>query len=345
MTAGVFLESLQVVETHRLLVEYAHEKFEGVVVLEPRHVVRGCAKGEGMGLREHVMPVEFFEDAPGYLPRYSIRRRPFHEVLTVALDQGHIVPSVEDQPKLVGFLSAESCHVHGDAVDLVLEQDNAQGPLQGTLLQRVIVVPGYALSAALDELAHAVIDADARADGPHLVRHVGEIDGLDSGDGLHLGRRLDLEDAYGVGTVERLVDLPVLKVDARQIDIVAGALLDKLQGSLHLGQRAKGQEVDLHKTRVDDAVLVPVADVATLHSAGLHRHLLGERRRAQDHAAGVLRQILGKAVELPRQVDQVAPHRRVGPVAELRQRLHLLVQIARMMGIDSLRQLAQVLGG
>ena len=214
VTAGVFLDGLQVVETHRLLVEDADEKFEWVVVLEPRHVVRRRSEGEGMGFWEHVVPVEFFEDAPGYFVWHTVRRRPLHEVLAVALDQRHIVPAVEGQPKLVGFLSAESCHVHGDAVDLVLEQDDAQGPLQGALLQRVVVVPGNTLSASLDELAHAVIDADARSNGPDLVGHVGKVDGLDPGDGLHLGCRLDLEDTYGVGTVERLVYLLVLEIDA-----------------------------------------------------------------------------------------------------------------------------------
>ena len=126
---------------------------------------------------------------------------------------------------------------------------------------------------------------------------------------------------------------------------MTGALLDKLQGPLHLGQRTKGQEVDLHETRVVDAVLIPVTDVTPLHGAGLHRYLLGERGRAQDHATGVLSQVFGEAVELSRQVDQVAPHRRVGPVAELRQRHHLLVQIPGVMGVDPLGQLAQVLGG
>ena len=200
----------------------------------------------------------------------------------------------------------------------------------------MIVVPGSAEGSAFDELADAVVDADAGTDGAHLVGHVGEVARLDAGDGLDLGRRLDLEYADGVGAVERIVDGRVLEVDAREVDVVAGALFDEQKGILHLGERSQRQEVDLDESGVVYAVLIPVADVAPLDGAGLHRHPVYQRRRAQDHAARVLRQVLGKAGQLPRQVDEIAPHRRVHPAFELGERAHLRVQRSGMRRVDPL---------
>ena len=99
----------------------------------------------------------------------------------------------------------------------------------------MVVVPRDALSAPLDELGNPVVDADSGAHRSHLVGHVGEVDGSDARDGLHLGRRLHLEYPDGIGLVHHPVDRLVVKVDAAQVDVVAVPFLDKLEAFLHLG--------------------------------------------------------------------------------------------------------------
>ena len=99
----------------------------------------------------------------------------------------------------------------------------------------MIVIPRRVKGAPLDELGYAVVGAHAGPHRSHLISHVGEVFGLDAGDGLHLGRRLHLEDADGVGLVHHLVHRLVLKVDAAEVDVVALPFFDEQQGFLHLG--------------------------------------------------------------------------------------------------------------
>ena len=86
----------------------------------------------------------------------------------------------------------------------------------------------------MDELGNAVVHAHAGPHSTHLVGHVGQVPGLDAGHGLHLGGRLHLKNADGIGLVHSLVDSPVIEVDAAQVDIIALPLFDELQAFLHL---------------------------------------------------------------------------------------------------------------
>ena len=184
--------------------------------------------------------------------------------------------------------------------------------------------------------------------GPHradLVGHLGEVAGPYTGDGLHLGRRLHLEYADGVGPVEHGVHLPVLEVDAAQVYVCARAFFDELKGILHLGEGAQGQEVDLHEAAVVDTVLVPVAYVASVDGRLLDGHHIYEGAGADDHSSRVLGQVLGEAVKLEGQVYEVSPHGGVHLVPELGKGHHLGHQTPGAVEVRPLGQGVHVLEG
>ena len=208
-----------------------------MVVLKPGHVVGRCAKGEGVGLGKHVLSIEFFEYLLGHVSGNAPLTGSLKELFPVKSDQRLVMLTAEGPAELVGLKGSESGYVPRHMVHLILEEDNPQGPLQGPLFQWVVVVPWNALGAPLYELGDTVVDADSGADRSYLVGHVGEVDGSDAGDGLHLGRRLHLEYSDGVGLVHHSVDCLVVKVDAAQVDVVTVPLLDKLKAFLHLRQR------------------------------------------------------------------------------------------------------------
>ena len=343
MAFGVLLQRLQVVEAHGLLVEDADEELQGVVVLEPGHLVGGYTEGEGVGLGEHVLAGEFLEYLLDDGLGDAAVRRAAEELFPVGLEQVFVVLSAEGASEVVGLPGAEAGDVDGELVDLVLEQDDAQGASQGPLLQGVVEVPGDPVGVAADELGDAVVGPDAGAHRGDLVGHLDQVAGPDAGDGLHLGRRLDLEYADGVGPVQGAVDVPVLEVDAREVDVPAGALFDELQGLLHLGEGSQGEEVDLDEAGVVDAVLVPVADVAAVDGAGLRGDDVDQRRGADDHAAGVLGQVFGEATKLRRQLYQVTPAGGVHLVAEVGQEQHLGPDAVGVAGVDPFGQLVDVL--
>ena len=316
MAPGVFLQCLGVVEPHGLLVEDGNKELHGIVVLEPGHVVSGHAKGEGVGLGEHVVAVELLEYLLGHVFRDAQIHRPLPEFFPVESNEVLVVSPDKGPAELVGFHGAEAGHVHGHLVYLVLEQDDPQGALQRSPLQGMVIVPGHALATPLDELGDPVVYPNAGPDRPHLISHVGEVQGFDPGDGLHLGRRLHLEHPDGIAFVHHFINRQVVKIDAAQVDVMPFPLLDELESLLHLGQSAQGQKVDFYEAGLVDAVLVPVAEVAAVDGSLLYRHHVGEGRRADYHAAGVLGQVLGKPVQLARQINEIAPHRSVHLILE-----------------------------
>ena len=223
---GVFLQGLGVIETHGLLIEDGNVKLQWVVILEPGHVVGGCAKGKGMGLREHVVTVELFEDPLCCIFRNAQLSRAIPKLLPVVADHEFIVAPPKGPAHLVSLQSCEAGHVHGYLVHLVLEQDYSQGPLQSPLLQRMVIVPGDTLRAALDELGDTVVHSHTGTHRTHLVGHVSQVPGLDARHGLHLSSRLHLKDANGVSPVHGLVDCPVVEIDTTQVNVLALPFFD-----------------------------------------------------------------------------------------------------------------------
>ena len=107
--------------------------------------------------------------------------------------------------------------------------------------------------------------------------HIQQIPGPQPGNGLHLGCRFHLKDADGISPAEHVIDRLIFKIDAGDIDPLSGAAFDQFDRFLHLRESAQGQKVDLHKSGIIDAVLVPLADIAPFDGAPLHRHDIYQR--------------------------------------------------------------------
>ena len=139
MPPGVLLECFQVIEAHRLLVEDGHEKLQGVIVFQPGCLVGRHPEGEGVGLREHVLPVELDKDTLRRRLVNALSRRPGHELPAVLFDELRVVLPPEGAAQAVGLAGSEPGHVDGQLVYLVLEQDDPQCALQRPGLLRAIV--------------------------------------------------------------------------------------------------------------------------------------------------------------------------------------------------------------
>ncbi len=135
----VLLQGFQVVEAHGLLVEKAGVELQGVVVLQPGGMISGDAEGEGVGLGEHVFPVELLKDLLGRLRAHSLGGSPLPELLPVGRDEPLVAAAGEGAPQLVCLAGGEAGDVHRQLVHLVLEEDDPQGAAQGLLLQGVVV--------------------------------------------------------------------------------------------------------------------------------------------------------------------------------------------------------------
>ena len=171
----------------------------------------------------------------------------------------------------------------------------------------------------MDELSDAVVDSHTGTHRPHFIGHVGEISRLNAGDRLHLGGGFHLEYSNGIGPVHHLVHCLVVEIDPAKVDVAAGAFFNEQQGVLHLRQSPQGQEVDFDESALVYAVLIPVTNVPLFNGALLHRRHFYEGRRADNHAAGVLGQVLGKSIQLGGQVNEVTPGRDPHLVPKFRQ--------------------------
>lgn len=87
--------------------------------------------------------------------------------------------------------------------------------------------------------------------------------------------------------------------DRRQIEFDAFRLGQEIESSLHRGQHAQGQAIDLHELERVDVVLVPFYDLAVGHRGRFYRYQFVEAIMRQHESARMLR-------EMPRRADQFA---------------------------------------
>ena len=99
---------------------------------------------------------------------------------------------------LIGLGRRHPRHVHDELHHLLLPHDYAAAPLQGALLQWMVVLPGDPVPVPLHELGDgAALDSYAWPDEGHLVGQVQEASRPEALGHLELGRRLEKEDALG----------------------------------------------------------------------------------------------------------------------------------------------------
>ena len=89
----------------------------------------------------------------------------------------------------------------------------------------------------------------------------------------HLGTRLDLEHADGVGVLHHLVDRGVfLAQQAVHGDRAAVQLVDEVQRAPDGGEHAERQHIDFEQAQVLQVILVPLDDAALGHRCIFDRH-------------------------------------------------------------------------
>jgi hypothetical protein len=149
---------------------------------------------------------------------------------------------------------------------------------------------------------------------------------------LHLRSRLDLEGADRVGELDLGVDLGVVERDAREVDRLAGVPRDLVDALLDRAQHAQPEQVDLQKAGVGARVLVPLADLATLHRRRHERYELVEPAGRDDHPSRVLREVARHAGDLGGEERERAEATIVRPLGDAGK--------ARHLGADGLRVVA-----
>ena len=196
--------------------------------------------------------------------------------------------------QVLGFVTAEVGHDHGDLQHLLLKERHAQGALEDGF------EPGVEVGHRLESVAAAKVGMGqvalngAGPDDGHLDHQVVEAGGLHARQRGHLGTALNLEDTNGVGPLHERVGVGVVFGKLRQI-YWASALGGQGDGVLQHGHHAQAQEIDLDDAQSLAVVLVPLSNDTTGHGGVFEWNDPGQFALAQDHPAGVLTQVPGQA--------------------------------------------------
>ena len=212
MAKSVGDEGLRGPEAHGLSGQDPGIEVLGLARLEPGRGVDQVGEGEGVGLGEAELgerpqlAVDLLRgrrvDAPGPHPSYELVAEGVH-----ALD-GSFGPHGLTQG--VGLGGAEPRGVDGDLHELLLKEWHSQCLGQGGFEGVMQVGDLLALQPATDVGVDGVTLDGAGADEGDLDDDVVKGSGAESGQGGHLGTRLDLEDPDSVRGREQPVDGRVL---------------------------------------------------------------------------------------------------------------------------------------
>ena len=322
MAASVGDQGLRGPEAHGLGGQDPGVEVLGLARLEPSRGVDQVGEGEGVGLGEAELgerpqlAVDRLRsgrvDAPGPHSGYEFVTEGVH-----ALD-GSFGPHGLTQAVCLG--GAEACGVDGDLHELLLEERHPQGLSQGGLEGAMQVGDLLAPQPAADVGVDGVALDGAGADEGDLDDDVVKLLRPESGQGGHLGTRLDLEDPDRVRGREQPVDGRVLLGQGVQSPGTAGLggaqfsfrhglgnglspLRQCGEGQTQGGERSQAQEVELDQPGLGAVVLVPLEDRAVVHGGPAHRADLGDGAAAQDHASGVDPQVAGQPQQLLRDVE------------------------------------------
>ena len=209
---------------------------------------------------------------------------------------------------------------------------------QERLLEQRVVVGDLVGRVGPQRLAPCQVGVDGAAldrPGAHQCDLDGQIverPGARAQQHLHLRPRLDLEGADRVGILDLGVDLRVVERDAREVDRLAGVPGDLVDALLDRAHMPSPSRSILRKPGIGARVLVPLADLATLHGRGHERHELVEPTRGDDHPTRVLREMARQPGDLGGQERERAEASIVGPLGHAGQ--------ARHLGADGLRVVA-----
>ncbi len=313
VTTGVAHERVRRPEPHRLGVEQRRAERSRLVVLDPRRGVDEVGEAHRVRLGEAVVG----------------ERLHLHEQLVggVAGDApvGHA--GVQACPELlharrgtfrahrlaqfVGLGGREPGDVDGHLHQLLLEQRHPEGLAERVLQQRVEIGDRLEAVAAADVGVHRTALDRAGADQRHLDHEVVELARLEPRQRGHLGPRLDLEHADGVGPAEHGVDVVVLG-DGGQVDLVATVVTDEVDGVVQRRQHPEAEQVELDEAGAGTVVLVPLEHRPLVHPCPLDRAHLDHRTVADDHAAGMDAEVTRRVLHLGGEVEHLLRDRAAG---------------------------------
>ena len=205
-----------------------------------------------------------------------------------------------------------------DLHDLLLVQDHAVGRLQDRLQVRVQVVDGAAGAAvlAVDEVLHHARLQRARAEQRHQRDDVLEAVRLQPLDQVLHAARFELEHGGGLAALQQRVGLPgppsaarTCRAPARPASARPALMVFTAQSMMVSVRRPR--KSNLTRPGGLDVVLVELRDDGRAALFAVERGEVGEHRRRDHHAAGVLAGVAHQALERAGQVDQPrAPRRR-----------------------------------
>ena len=215
-------------------------------------------------------------------------------------------------PQSLRLAGGEARQRHRHLDHLLLEDDRAEGVLQHRLQRGVLV--GHLVGGVLAQrpppldvgVDRAALDRP-RPDQRHLHGQVLEVLRQGAGKHLHLGAALDLEDAGGLGPLDRAEGLLVVERDPREVEALAAGAADLLDAALDGGEHPQPEQVDLEEAGVGAGVLVPLDDLPPLHRGRHDRADLDQRPGRDHHSAGVLGGVAGQPERLRAELDQDLP--------------------------------------
>ena len=141
-----------------------------------------------------------------------------------------------------------------------------------------------------------------------------------------------------VGGLDLPVDLFVVERNARQIDRLSAAPRDRLDALLDGGEHAEPEQVDLEKAGVCAGVLVPLAELATLHRGRDDGDELHERTRRDHHSAWMLGDVAWKPGDLGAQLGKSLPARGAQLLRSIWKRSQLAAHLARVPAVREARK-------
>ena len=175
---------------------------------------------------------------------------------------------------------------------------------------------------------HVALDRPG-PDDRHLDHQVVEAAGFKPRQHRHLRPALHLEDADGIRLAQHVVDGRILGRHGGKRQRAPAVALDQLERLAHAGQHAERQDVDLQNAERVEVLLVPLEHRALGHRRVLDRHHFAERALGDHHAAGVLREVAGKADQFAGEIDDHAQGGISGVETDARHvRRHHLVPVA-----------------
>ena len=283
-----------------------------------------------MALREPILAeaLDLLEELLAELLFDAALAKTGEQPLVMFLERAGLAPRSHVTTEAVRLAAAVARADDRDLHHLLLEERNAQRALEDRLqngMRRVVLLVAAATPQV--RMHHAALDRAGSHDG-HFDHEVVELLRAKARQHRHLRAALDLEDAHGISTTERLVDLGVLSWDAREpLDggaageaalvargvrrIDARLVANEVEALADRGEHAETEHVDLEKAERVDVVLVPRDDGALVHRGGLDGRDLRDVRGGEHEAADVDREMSRKALDGARERDGPS-HARIG---------------------------------